>query len=92
MTDAEIRQVYREERAIKRTAARCHVAQVRVARVVADLVEEVMGKTRPPRYRDDHATFVANRDRQALRRWRCHCGVIASGPTCHHGHRAPWMQ
>ena len=94
VTDEEIRAVYREERSIRRTCQRVHVAETRVARAVADLTVDVSGRRLSSAAVLMKENRAANRIARAMMRssWRCYeCLARAKGDTCANGHPAPWV-
>jgi hypothetical protein len=94
VTDEEIRAVYREEGAIRRTSRRLLISEDRIAAVIADIRDEVSGKRR------SMGATLMNQRRQATRvarammrsSWRCYeCLARAKGDACANGHPAPWV-
>jgi len=101
LADAEIRDLYRQLRDIKRVALALKVHERRVRPVVQDLIASARRATYAERRMPTRSTGGVPRSSLVPpgTRYRCHCcGALvvstAEEPetTCRSGTRAPWMQ
>lgn len=93
MDEGTIRATYRAEGGIRRTAKALGLPEALVSVAVAPIVKEVAGLRRAENARRTRDLLVSQRRLRAVQgaQWRCPCGCLATGDTCHRGHPAPWI-